>query len=88
MGQYDDVECTLATCLLHDVTKRGCDHHDAVKKFEIRLKTRLYAITPSRFFVEHTIEDAPLCDAASRETEAIVAELTVHTARKVIELLV
>ncbi|GFT46991.1 DDE_Tnp_IS1595 domain-containing protein [Trichonephila clavipes] len=40
------------------------------------------------FVVDHTIEDAPDCDAASREAAAMVSELRVHAAASVVELFV
>ena len=83
MGQYDDVECTLATCVFHDTTKYGCNHHDAVNKIEIRLKTQRHAIPASRFAVEYTTEGAAVCDVASR-----VDELTFHAVANVVKMLV
>ena len=61
---YDDVKQKQATCALHDAAKNGRDHHDAVNRIEIRLKTRYYAIPISRFVVEHTIEGVLVCDAS------------------------
>ena len=55
-GQYDDVECTLATCFIHDASKHEWLHHDAVNRIEIRLKIRGHAIRASSFVIEHTIE--------------------------------
>ncbi|GFX05485.1 hypothetical protein TNCV_1008071 [Trichonephila clavipes] len=40
------------------------------------------------FVVDHIIEDAPVCDAASREAESMGSELRVHAAAKIVELFV
>ena len=55
MAQYDDVEYTLATCILRGATEHGCDHHDAVNRTE---NTTPHDIPVSKFNVERTIEDA------------------------------
>lgn len=39
-----------------------------------------------RFVVDHIIEGAPLCYVASKVTEAMVIEITVHAAVNVVEL--
>ena len=44
MGKYSEVECTLSTCVLHEINKHECDHHDVVNRIEIRLKP--YHATP------------------------------------------
>ena len=40
------------------------DHHDAVNRMEIRLKTRRHVIPASRFVVKFNIEGAPVYDVA------------------------
>ena len=77
---------TLAICLLHDTTKHGCNHHDAVNRNEIRLKTRCLAFLTSRFVAEHSTEDTPVFDAESKVAKAMVAQLTVQAAVSVFEL--
>ena len=72
VGQYNDVECTLAMCILYDTAKHICNHLDAVNRIEICLKIRRYNIPVSRFFAEHAIEVAPVNDVASRVAEATV----------------
>ncbi|GFX99220.1 hypothetical protein TNCV_2494011 [Trichonephila clavipes] len=42
----------------------------------------------ARFVVDHTFEDAPVCDAASRVAEAMVSKLRVHAAANVVKLFV
>ena len=32
IGQYDDVECMLTTCVLHDDSKRGCYYQFVVER--------------------------------------------------------
>ena len=56
MSQYDDVECTLTMCILHNATKQKYDYLDAVNRIKIHLKTRHHAILASKFTVEYTIE--------------------------------
>ena len=56
MGQYDDIECALAMCILHNFAKHKRDHHDAIKRIEIRLKTPRHDIPATRHVVEHTID--------------------------------
>ncbi|GFT93701.1 hypothetical protein TNCV_499781 [Trichonephila clavipes] len=41
-----------------------------------------------KFVVDHTIEDAPVCDAASKVAASMVSELRVHTIANVVELFV
>ncbi|GFT32893.1 hypothetical protein TNCV_5039261 [Trichonephila clavipes] len=41
-----------------------------------------------RFIVDHSIEDASSCDAASRVAAATVSELRAHVAANVVELFV
>ena len=56
-NQYTDVECTLETFVLRDVSKNECEYHDSVNKFWIGLKARLYAIP-----VSNVIENDSVCD--------------------------
>ena len=84
MGQYD-VESSLATCVLHDAAKHGDEHHDAVKRIGILLKTQGHAIISSKCVVEHSIEG---CDASSRIDKAMVANLRIHAAANIIKLFV
>ena len=56
MGQYNDVECMLATCAFHDVAKHGCNYYNIVNKIDIRQKIGCHAIPASRFVVEHNIK--------------------------------
>ena len=86
MGQYDDVESTLATSILHDVTKHGYDHHDAATRIEILLKPWLHAIPLSRLVTERTMEGTPTCNVAPMVAEAMVAKRTVHAASNIVEL--
>ena len=39
-------------CILHDAAKLGWDHHDAVSRIDIRLKTLRHA-SHARFLIEH-----------------------------------
>ncbi|GFT96027.1 hypothetical protein TNCV_313131 [Trichonephila clavipes] len=40
------------------------------------------------FVVDHSIQDAPVCDAASKVAAAMVSKLRVHAAENVIKLFV
>ncbi|GFV46704.1 hypothetical protein TNCV_3847141 [Trichonephila clavipes] len=78
-------------CVHHDAAKHECDHLHAVKKTWIHTHAHLkicLAIRAPRFVVDHTIEDAPVCDAASWVTTAIVSELSAHASANVVELFV
>ncbi|GFW24167.1 hypothetical protein TNCV_1847261 [Trichonephila clavipes] len=86
MGQYDDGEYMLPMYAHLDTTKQGCDHLDTVNRTWIHLKKQRLAIRAPRFVVDHTIEYAPICDAASRVAEAMVSELRFHAAANVVEL--
>ncbi|GFX78864.1 hypothetical protein TNCV_4158341 [Trichonephila clavipes] len=66
MGQYDDDECSLPMCVHHNTAKYGYNHLDAVNRTWIHLKKRYFTIRAPKFVVEHAIEDAPVCDVASR----------------------
>ncbi|GFT77041.1 hypothetical protein TNCV_1099261 [Trichonephila clavipes] len=79
MGQYDYDECTLPACGI--ATEYGCDYLDTVNITWINL-----AICAPRFIVGYTIEDAPVCDAASSVDATMVSELRVHTIANVVEL--
>ena len=87
MGQYNDVECTLAMCVLYDTAKHVCDHN-VINRNEIWQKKRRHITPVSRFVIEHITESVPVCDAASRVTEVMVAELTIYAAANVAELFV
>ena len=39
MGKYDSVQCTFVTCILYNVIKNGCDHHDGENRIQIDMKT-------------------------------------------------
>ncbi|GFY05320.1 hypothetical protein TNCV_2207661 [Trichonephila clavipes] len=52
-------------------------HLDAVNVTWIHPKKRRLTIRASRFVVDHTFENAPVCDAASRVAEAMVSELVI-----------
>ena len=41
---HDGEECTLVMCILYDADKHGYDNHDAINRFDIRLKTRRHAV--------------------------------------------
>ena len=56
----------------------NCDHHEAVNKIEIRVKTRCHVVPTSRFIVKHNIEGVFVCNVPSTLFEAMVTELTVH----------
>ena len=86
MSQCDGVECTLAKCILHDITKHGFDHNDVINKIEVHLKTRSHAFPAFRFVVKNTVEDAPVYDVESRIAEDMVAELTVYASVNVVQL--
>ncbi|GFS68663.1 hypothetical protein TNCV_1958861 [Trichonephila clavipes] len=72
----------------HDATEHGCDHLDVVNRNWINLKKIKFRHLYTRFVVDHTIEDAPVCDAASRAAVSMVSKLRVHAAANVIELFV
>ena len=86
IGQYNDIECTLATCVLHNATKLGRNHHDATNRIKIQLKTRHHAFLASRFVIELVIEVTAVWDVTLRVAEAMVAESTLHATGNVIEL--
>ena len=88
MGMYDNVECTLVTCALHDDVKHGCDQQDAFEKIKNRLKTRHHIFHDSSFVVQHAIKSASVWDVVSKAAEAMVAEITVHTTVNVVDLFV
>ncbi|UYV84230.1 Transposase [Cordylochernes scorpioides] len=79
VGQYDDVECTLAMFRLHDDVKHGCGHHGADNTTRILLKPQNKVFPAFRCFVDHIIEGAPVCGATLRVAETKVAELFVQT---------
>ncbi|GFY05294.1 hypothetical protein TNCV_2207401 [Trichonephila clavipes] len=60
-------------------------HLDAVNVTWNHLKKRRLTIRASRFVVDHTIEDIPICDAASRITAAKFSEQRVHASANVVE---
>ncbi|GFU37407.1 protein alan shepard [Trichonephila clavipes] len=60
----------------HFAAKRGCDHLDAVNRTWIHQKKWS---RHSCAQIDYTIENAPVCDAASRVARAMVSELRVHT---------
>ena len=66
MDPFDDVECLLSSCVLHNAHKHGVDHHDAVNIAEVRLKTGRHEILASRFIVEDNIEGTLVCHEALR----------------------
>ncbi|GFV55603.1 hypothetical protein TNCV_1820901 [Trichonephila clavipes] len=76
MSQNDDDEYTLSMCVPHDAFKYVCDYLDYLS---IR--------TPS-IDVNRTIEDAPICDAASRVAAPMVSKLRVHATTNVIKTFV
>ncbi|GFY00673.1 hypothetical protein TNCV_2140671 [Trichonephila clavipes] len=59
---FEDVECLLAMCLLHDSAKHRGDHRDVVNIVWVRLKRRRHVIAASRFVLNLTIEGAPEWD--------------------------
>ncbi|GFV88773.1 hypothetical protein TNCV_3355251 [Trichonephila clavipes] len=63
-------------------------HLDAVNRTRIHLKRQRPAIGVPRFIVDLTFEDAPVCDANSREIAVMVSELRVHAAANVVEMFV
>ena len=67
MMSHYDVEGMLATCNLHSAAKQECEHHDAVNRIEIHLKTQHRTISASRFVAEHIIEASSVCVVASKE---------------------
>ncbi|GFU31139.1 hypothetical protein TNCV_2193301 [Trichonephila clavipes] len=71
----------------HDAAKHG-DCPDAVNKARIHLKKCHLAIRTPKLIVDHTIEDAFICDAASRVAATMVYELRVFDYVNVIELFV
>ncbi|GFV35031.1 hypothetical protein TNCV_317051 [Trichonephila clavipes] len=52
--------------ICHNVIKRWYDNHDSLNITWNRLKRRHHVIASSRFTVDYTIEDAPVCNVASR----------------------
>ena len=56
-----NAEFMLATEVLHNAAKRGCDYYDVVNKIENCVKTRHHAIPASKFITENT----PVRDVAS-----------------------
>ena len=78
MGHYEDFECMLAMCVLHNTIKHECDHHDNINRIEVLLKMWHHAIPVSRFDIEHTIEGASVCNA-------MVTGLMVHAVASAFE---
>ncbi|GFU74332.1 hypothetical protein TNCV_2445071 [Trichonephila clavipes] len=87
MGQYDEDKCTLSMCVHQDAAKHGWDHLYAANRTWIHPKKWRLAIRPPRFVVDYTIEDTPVCDAASRVAAAMIYELRVNTVANVADLL-
>ncbi|GFW09692.1 hypothetical protein TNCV_1393931 [Trichonephila clavipes] len=85
MGQYDDDEYTLPMRVRHDANKHGCDHRYAVNSTRIHLTNWHLAFSVPRFVVDHNIEDASVCDAASRIAAPMVSELRVYEAANFVE---
>ncbi|GFV96388.1 hypothetical protein TNCV_2869661 [Trichonephila clavipes] len=75
-------------CVHHDATKHGYSHLDAVNRTWINLKKRCLVICAPSFDVDHTFEDAPVWDAASRVAASMIFELRVHSAANIVELFV
>ena len=69
VGQYDDVECNMrfAGCRKH-----GCDHHYALKRIKIYLKTGRHTIPATKFFLIHTTEGISICVVVLRVTETMI----------------
>ncbi|GFS93041.1 hypothetical protein TNCV_532451 [Trichonephila clavipes] len=88
MGQYDDDECTLPISVHCDATEHRCDHHDADKKNPDSSEIMTSHHSCIRFVDDPTIEDSPVCGAASRVVAVMVSELRVHAAANVVELFV
>ena len=88
MENYNNTECTVASCILHDMAKHGYNHYYAVNWIKLRLKVECYAIIPaSRFAIKDTTEGAPACDVASGAIKTkTVIELTVYVAANIVEL--
>ena len=57
MDQSNDVECTLATIVLHNVANHGCDYDDIENRTEIRFKSQRHTILVFRFVVERIIKE-------------------------------
>ena len=66
MGQHGDDECTLATCVLHNIAKYIYNHRVAVNRIKVLLKTQCDAIPAYRFVIEYTIEGAVVNAVESR----------------------
>ena len=63
-GQYDDVECSMAMCVLHhDI------NHDAVNRMKIRMKIQSHAFFTHRSAVENNIEGSHLCKLKSKNSD-------------------
>ncbi|GFT84223.1 hypothetical protein TNCV_1150201 [Trichonephila clavipes] len=73
-------------CVHHNGSKNRCDHLCALNKTWIHLKKSCLDIRVPRFVIDHTIEDAPVCDAASCLTAAMVSKLRVHAVANVVKL--
>ncbi|GFT23714.1 hypothetical protein TNCV_3511761 [Trichonephila clavipes] len=88
MGKYGDDECMLPMCVHHDATIHRYDLLDTVNRNWIHVIGLTFpASYEPRFVFDHTIEDAFIYDAASRISEAIVSEMSIHAAANVVELL-
>ena len=81
MGPYDDIERMWATCILCDVPKHGCDHHDAANRIEICMKARLFLLLGSSLNTPLKVLNS---DIMSKMAEAMVTELTVRASSNVI----
>ena len=55
MGLYEDLKRTLTTFVLRNVSKHGCDHHDAENRSDILLNAKCHVI-PAFRFVENTTQ--------------------------------
>ncbi|GFX74456.1 hypothetical protein TNCV_3213431 [Trichonephila clavipes] len=84
MIHYYDEKCTLPMCVHYVAVKQRCDHVGAVNKIWINLKKDVRR-APS-FVFDQTIEDAPICDAASRVVTVMFFKVRVHTAANIVEL--
>ena len=71
----------------HDAAKHGCDHHDAVKRIEIRLRTRQHAIPKSRLEAEHIIKGTFVCDVPTKVAKNVVVELAIHAFKNIFKFL-
>ncbi|GFY29515.1 hypothetical protein TNCV_2626851 [Trichonephila clavipes] len=81
-----NARCQCAFTMMPPI--HGCNHLDAVNRTWVNLKKKRSHHSCARLVVDHTIEEVPVCDAASRVAAAMVSNLRVHAAADVVQTLV